>query len=197
MRLVTLSAKRRILDRKWLLLSGLLMLCPALCAFWYWQRIIQPPMLTQLHGQEFAPVIALFEETEGGLEAQLHPEKILTVATKDYLAIFERTSTPLNCPRCDKFWVTTSAEAGGICVLDYSSSKGVVRATVVRKGYLVDAVTYKPTQSEKQHTDRSTYHLINENGVWKVARITDYAVPEKGSADPLLLEEFWQELGCR
>lgn len=182
---------------KMLLVFGFLVLCPGLCLFWYWQRIVLPSQLTRLHDQEFSSVIALFETTEGSLETQLHPEKILSVATDEYLRIFQETSTPLNCPRCDRFWVTTSAEASGICVLDYSSSKSVVRATVVRKGYLVDAVTYKPTQSEKQHTDRSTYHLIKENGLWKVASITDYAVPEKGSADPLNLEEFWQEMGCR
>ena len=181
---------------RWLLLLGLLLLSPSLCLYSYWQKIVEPPILTRQHGQEFSSLIAAFEATAGGLDTQLHPDKILSVATQDYLRVFQQTSDPLNCPKCDKFWVTASAEASGICVLDYSSSESVVRATIVRHGYLVDANTYQPAESEKQHTDRSTYHFIKENGFWKVARITDYAVPEQGSADPLGLERYLQELGC-
>ena len=180
----------------WLLLFGLLLLCPGLCVYFYWQKIVEPPILTRQYSQEFPPWIAGFEATAGSLDTQLHPEKILSVATQEYLGVYQRTSDPLNCPRCDTFWITTSAEANGICVLDYSSSKSVVRASVVRRGYLVDASTHQPTQPEKQHTDRSTYYFVKENGLWKVARITDYAIPEQGSADPLGVGRNLQELGC-
>lgn len=172
------------------------MLCFALCLYLYWQKFVEPPILTRNHGQEFAQLIAAFEAIEGRLDTQLHPEKILSVATQDYLVAYQRTSDPLNCPRCDTFWNTTSAAANGICVLDFSSFKSVVRATVVRRGYLVDAITHQPTQPEKQHTDRSTYHFVMENGSWKVDRTTDEAVPDQGSADPLGIERGLQELGC-
>ena len=190
------SVKR---TRNWtvLLAFGLLALGLGLCLFWYWQRFVLPAQLTHLHSQEFLGVIAQFETTQGSLETQLHPEKILSVATDEYLRIFQDTSTPLNCQRCDQFLVITSAEASGICVIEYSPFRSVVRATVIRHGNKVDATTYELIVTGQQRTDRSTYHLVKENDVWKVTRITDYAVPEKGSADPLRLEEFFQEMGCR
>jgi hypothetical protein len=180
----------------WLLPLVLFVLSLTFCLYVYWQKIVEPPILTRYHGHEFPSLIAAFETTEGSLDSQLHPEEILSVATHQYLVVFQRTSDPLNCPRCDTFWVTTSAESNGTCVLEYSSSNAVVRATVVRRGYLVDATSHHPTQSEKQHTDRSTYHFVKVNGSWKVDRITDYAVPEQGSADPFGVQRSLQEVGC-
>ena len=160
-----------------------------------------PPELTRLRAQELVPIIASFEAAELSLKSQLHPENILSVATMEYLPVFERINTALHCPRCDQFWVTTSAEAIELCVLESSSSRSTVRATAVRKGFMVDAVTYEPKQSERQMVDRSTYHLLKENGLWKVARITDWEPTSKGyhegTADVFrVLQENLEELGC-
>lgn len=185
--------------RNWklLLALGFLLLCPSLCMFWYWQRVVQPPRLTSLHGQEFSPVIADFAIMEGSLDVQLHPEKILAVASGEYLSVFERINSALHCPRCDQFWVTTAAQATEICVLEYSSSRSKVRVTITEEGYMADAVSYHPLKAGLSQQDRSTYHLVKEDGVWKVARITDYTLPTKGTADLLeLFDEYRAELGC-
>lgn len=181
-----------------LLLLGILVLCPALSAIWYWQRIVEPPRLTRLHSQELAPVIATFEATEGSLEVQLQPEKILTVATREYLLVFERINTALHCPNCDQFWVATSAEAKDVCVFEYSSSKSKVRATVIETGYRADAATYESLKSGLSRQARYTYSLIKEEGTWKISQITDYTPAAKGQADLLeVLNEEWVEIGCQ
>ena len=185
--------------RNWKLLLALgffLTLCSGLCMFWYWQRIVQPPRLTSLHGQEFVPIISTFEAMEYSLGVQLHPEQILSVATKEYLERHLSIAPPLNCTGCDRFWVTTSAEASRVCVLDYSVTRSIVRASVKQTGHRVSAGTYEPLSPESAYYYRSTYDLIKE-GVWKVTRVTGYVGSEKGSADPLGFEEYFQELGCR
>jgi len=197
MRLSNSGDKKSAFNWKWVLVLAVLALCPILSMIWYWQRIIQPYELTKLYGPELSAAIASFESVEGSLDAQLNPEKILSVATKEYMTMFRETSTPLTCPQCDQFWVTTSAIATDVCVLEYSGSKRGTRATVMKTGYRVDAHTYEPVQKEVSHQDRSTYHFINANGVWKIMKITDYMPAAKGQADLLeVLNENWIELGC-
>ncbi len=169
-----------------------------MCAVIYWQRIVQPLRFTSLYADEFAPIIASFTEREGSLETQLDPEQILTVATREYLPVFEQINTALHCPECDRFWVTFSADVTALCVLGYSASQSTVRATVTEMGYTVDATTYEPLQAEAQLQDRATYHLVKQNGGWKVARITDWTPTTKGQADGIgVLQEYLAELGCK
>lgn len=176
-------------------LSALLLILAT--GYWYWQSFVQPPQLTRLYEKELAKVISGFEATELSLEVQLHPDKILAIATREYFENFKTIFTPINCPHCDRFWVTISAEALDLCVREYSSTQSVVRATIKRTGYLVDAVTHEPLQSEKSWQDRSTYHLVMEDKFWKVSKITGYTPAAKGEADLLeVLNENWVELGC-
>lgn len=174
------------------------LLCLTLGLFWYWQRVSVPPNLTREHSQEFLSVLSEFETVEGDLETQLHPERILSVATREYYVLYRNTSTPLTCPRCDQFWVTTRAEVSDVCVLEYSLTRSIVRATVRRWGNRVNAQTFESVQPGTliELKDRSTYHLVRENGVWKITKVTDFAVFDSGSADPLGLEVYFQELGC-
>jgi hypothetical protein len=194
-----LRVKTESRTRNWksLLVLGALLLCPTLCIAWYWQRIVTPPRLTKLYSQEFAPVITTFEAMELSLDVQLHPEHILLVATKEYLERHLSIAPPLNCAECDRFWVTTSAEANQICVLDYSADRSVVRASVKQTGHRINAVTYEPLSPESAYYYRSTYHLIKEDGAWKVTRITDYISASKGQTDIFtLIDERLSELGC-
>lgn len=176
-----------------------LLLCPGLCLFLYWQKMVMPYELTHRYARELSPVIAQFEATEGSLETQLHPKSILTVATGEYAERFQRISTALGCSGCDRFWVTISAQTGGVCVLEYSPWHSVVRATRQTTGYYVDIETYEPLSDPlSRGGERSTYHLVKENGVWKVARITDYMPANKGQADLFrVLDENLDELGCQ
>ncbi len=86
-----------------MLALGALLLGPGLCMIWYWQRVVMPPELTRLHAQELVPVIASFEAAELSLKSQLHPVNILSVATKEYLPVFESINTALHCAHCDQF----------------------------------------------------------------------------------------------
>ena len=183
-------------------LVGLVLIIPAICfalvAVGYWQKVVQPPELTRLHGEELSQAIAEFEALEGSLKAQLDPDQLLSVATQDYAAMIRDTSIPLTCPQCNAFWVTTSAVAKDVCVLEYSTSKRVARATIRRIGYRVDANTHEPVQKESVWQDRSTYHFVNDNSTWKISRITDYTPEAQGQADLLeVLNEDWVEIGCQ
>jgi hypothetical protein len=180
------------------LVLGILAICLALAAVGYWRKVVRPPQLTRLYSEELSQAIAKFEAVEWSIEAQLDPDKLLSVATSEYTDRFRGWSTPLNCLQCDEFWVATSASAEDVCVLEYSASIRVARATIKRIGYRVDANTYEPVQKESVWQDRSTYHFVNDNGTWKISRITDYAPVAKGQADLLeVLNEDWVEIGCQ
>ncbi|MEK7784489.1 MAG: hypothetical protein AAB658_03545, partial [Chloroflexota bacterium] len=180
------------------LVLGIPVICVALAAVGYWQKVVRPPQLTRLYNEELSQAIAKFEATEWSLEAQLDPDKLLSVATSEYTDRFRSWSTPLNCSQCNEFWVATFASAEDVCVLEYSDSTRVARATIKRTGYRVDANTYEPVQKESVWQDRSTYHFVNDNGSWKISQITDYMPAAQGQADLLeVLNEHWVEIGCQ
>ncbi len=179
------------------LVLGIPVICLALVVIVYWQKAVRPPQLTRLYNKELSQAIAKFEAMEWSLEAQLDPGKLLSVATSEYTDRFRGWSTPLTCLQCNEFWVATSASAEDVCVLEYSDSAHVARATIKRIGYRVDAKTYAPVQKESVWQDRSTYHFVNDNGTWKIMKITNYTPAAKGQADLLeVLNENWVELGC-
>lgn len=184
--------------RKLLVLLGILLLCPGLCGIWYWQRILLPPELTRLHANELAPVIGRFEAMLFSLEVQLQPDLILSVATQEYYERHLNFHASLNCPGCGQFEITTGADATQMCVLSYSRSQAVARASVRLTTVQVDSVTYEPVGPESTSTYRSTYHLVWQDQQWKVAQVTDWTPTHKGQADGLeVLRESLSELGCQ
>ena len=195
-----LSANRPRQSRGCALAIWAVLLCPGLSGFSYLYKVIWPNVLTTHFSVGFEPVIEKFETVDSGLDAQLKPELILTVATEAYYSRFTQINESIHCALCDRFWVTTSAKTGGVCVLEYSLNRSVVRASVQLTGHSVDALTLKPLQPEEQEglSFRTTYHLVRQAGAWKVDRLSGGSLGTQGEADLFqVLQEQFDELGCQ
>jgi len=182
-----------------LILPALGLLCAGLCAFAYWQRILLPPRLSRLYASELAPAISKFEAMEFSLEVQLQPDLILSAATGEYLEWSSNFHQSLNCPGCEQFPVTVEADATQVCVLSYSRSQAVARASIRQTTMQVDSVSYEPVAPASSSIYRSTYHLVRQDevGTWKIDRVTNWTPANKGQANFIdVAQEYLDEVGC-
>jgi hypothetical protein len=135
---------------------------------------------THYHGDEMKKVIQNYRSVEFALETRLHPERILSVATNDYLPYYLELNQVEMCQLCDRFWVVSSVEVKEIQVFEYTQTSSRVWARVTSWGHRVEVSSYQRlTTYEAPLQDDATYTFIRLNslGEWKLQKVEGFSVP--------------------
>jgi hypothetical protein len=130
-----------------------------------WQVWMKPVWLTYRYGSEMRTILVNYIKTVHSLDVHQNPRLLATVATGDYLDFLERI-TCQDCPSTIPITVNVNIER--LTVLDYDKNSAEVSARIEDAWVQLDFQTQEIEGSCQATASEGVYHLIKEDGHWKV-----------------------------